>query len=96
MAFLLPYHLLSSLSLSTKFGTHKTWSATQSLCVVKGSAGRGVGMRMKELFQNFNSSKSKLGVTFAVQQFVASATDFDRADNALSQVVELLNKLDTL
>lgn len=96
MAFLLPYHLLSSLSpsLSTKFGTHKTWSATQSLCVVKGSAGRGVGM--KELFQNFNSSKSKLGVIFAVQQFVASATDFDRADNALSQVVELLNKLDTL
>lgn len=97
MAFLLPYHLLSSLSfsLSTKFGTHKTWSATQSLCVVKG-VWEGVRMRMKELFQNFNSSKSKLGVTFAVQQFVASATDFDRADNALSQVVELLNKLDTL
>lgn len=83
-------HTSSPPSFLYKLATHKTWSATQSLCVVKGAKGG------KELFQNFNSSKSKLGATFAVQQFVAIATDFDRADNALSKVFELLNKLDTL
>lgn len=98
MAFLLPYHLLSSppsLSLYTNLARTKL-GLQLNHCVWLRGVWEGVGMRMKELFQNFNSSKSKLGVTFVVQQFVASATDFDRADNALSQVVELLNKLDTL
>lgn len=98
MAFLLPYHLLSSLSLSLSLQNLARTKLGLQLnhCVWLRGVREGVGMGMKELFQNFNSSKSKLGVTFAVQQFVASATDFHRADNALSQVVELLNKLDTL
>lgn len=65
MAFLLPYHLLSSLSLSlsTKFGTHKTWSATQSLCVVKGSV-RGGGGGDEGTFPKFQQFGKQIGGNF--------------------------------